>query len=1000
MASVATVESTKRRGGLGEATRVQYKRFKSRSEDFLANTKHILRIQTDKLCSDCKEIPFHECLPKTPGEEEESSQERGALIFYKSLSKILNNRGICRLCNLLIQSICQEEYDILKADHIKDFLPDDPRYKNLTRFSDWIDKNNYWKREWLGGAGLWPFGYAIDRTQAANSTVRDAKKLFEEAENRDTKLNKVEDMYGSSADAAVHALNVAQGGMTLLNSVNMQNRRLEKVLGSMQVVTGQFALLQNKKRKRLPCIFMFRVYRKHEEKAGALSVRVYGHGRAPLAPLKEICHFSLRFEGDGAPRQFKQQIWYGRKLKPRIEIPFFKDYIMECESTHVGDGGCARLLSEPPSTPTSYESATFRLVNVKKMCIERVPFRQVIRPGPPRKAIKYVALSYRWGILPLLKGWTQEDNPNREAPPSQRFYYRNEKLNISIWDRPDATKLTSENEGSLRVEGSLARDDVVIPQTISDAIDVVRELDLGDLDYLWVDQLCTIQFGNDDDKIANVKRMDQIYNHALFTIVAADGSDANAGLKGMRADHARCKQIIEGGIMLDALMFLPTKMHMDFQQWEERAWCFQEKVLSRRLLVFAGGFAVWHCRGGVWREDVNAKDGDEASVSFPWLHLLPNPHPYQTAMARAGLKKRVADESVRLYRLPAMKQYIEAVEDLSKRTISNSWDILNAFKGLSNVLAGEDYLNSPFRQGLPTYFLDVALLWQPKEPARRRQHDIDDSGNVYHYAPPSWSCFGWESAEPRLFSGAKGALVEYEKPYDIGAERSGLVLYQCEKGLGEERIRPRKGTFWGIDESGKKLRHLGMFSIPGMSSMGFKDWESGHAEPTIPPNYVSLLPLLNQQHLVLQTELAVLTLGRDCWRTTITTSLPDSQQQQHTISFQDAEPTPLPPSPIPNTSHEYWLDTPAHKSIGVAKLDAGYHALTTRSIKAVVLSEAQYLGNEATPDVLGYPLYNIMLVRRVRKESGYSFAERIGVGKVYKYAWREAEPVVKVVVLE
>lgn len=98
--------------------------------------------------------------------------------ILQSLSRILNNRSICRLCNLLVQAICQDEYDILQADHIKDSLPDNPRFKEMARFSDWVGKNNNWKREWVGGAGLWPLGYAINRSSAAHSNSAGCKETF------------------------------------------------------------------------------------------------------------------------------------------------------------------------------------------------------------------------------------------------------------------------------------------------------------------------------------------------------------------------------------------------------------------------------------------------------------------------------------------------------------------------------------------------------------------------------------------------------------------------------------------------------------------------------------------------------------------------------------------------------------------------------------------------------------------------------------------------------
>jgi len=250
-------------------------------------------LHTDTLCATCKKIPFAECLPGDAEEDNEetdrSSRAQDPLISYISLSRILENRNFCKFCNLLFKAVCEPEYDLLEAQHIGKYLPESFKYK---RFADWIEENSYWKRNLVGGAGMWPFGYAAGE-QAASSTLQQAKTLFLEAEDRDinTKslnMNDLRDMY-NSRDTVADTMVAANTSLAIINLVtNQKSEGLQKGLGSAQFAMGQLALLRSKKRKRLPCIFMIRAYRKHEEKRGAMSVRVYGHGGAPLAPLKEI----------------------------------------------------------------------------------------------------------------------------------------------------------------------------------------------------------------------------------------------------------------------------------------------------------------------------------------------------------------------------------------------------------------------------------------------------------------------------------------------------------------------------------------------------------------------------------------------------------------------------------------------------------------------------------------------------------------------------------------
>jgi len=976
-----------------------FHRISSRGSDILNVLKDGAGLQAENLCTTCKKIPFAECLPGDAEEYDEGtdriSPAQDALIFYTSLSRILDNRTFCKFCNLLFRSICEPEYDLLKAQHIKRYLPDSDKYKDMRSFSDWIKKNTYWKREWVGGAGLWPFGYAVDRQQAASSTLQQAKTLFLEAEDRDIntkslKMNDLKDIY-KSGDTVADTMAAANTSLTIINLVtNQKSEKLQKGMASAQFAMGQLALLQSKKRKRLPCIFMLRAYRKDEGKRGALSVRVYGHGRAPLAPLKEICHFSLRFENSRSPRIEKEQIWYGQMIGPRINVPFFKHCVEACTSNHDCGGLWSGSVNEPLSTPEWDEAAIFRLVDVRKMCVTEMSFSDIIRS---RSDLRYVALSYRWGVLPLPKGWKEYKN-DQERP-----YYQNEGTNNVTWTHPTSCmRLTSTNKVALSREHSLEAEGVHIPKTIKHAIEVVQAI--GER-FMWVDQLCIPQEGDEHVMHANIQRMGHIYSRALFTIVAGDSWHADEGLKGLHGHPARGKQLLEDKIIRNTRMVLPTRMELNYEAWEERAWCFQEKLLSRRMLLFTGGFAVWHCRGGTWREDVNALDGDKSLISFPWLRLTPLPHPSRD-VSPAGLQIAREDGSVRLMRLPSMHQYIEAVEDLGRRTIGKSCDILGAFDGLANILGGPEFLNSPFRNGLPCHFLDVSLLWQSDEPIRRRQDDFNRK------RPPSWTWAGWEAAKKPLGSGSKGASIRYDQPFDVLFLNSGIVRQYSE--YGEERIRPRKGTLYGVQEksNGFSLQELGLFGMFNMSAKGFGGWDSADAKPAPKPRLNIPLDGLKEQHLIMKTELVNLELGSDCWK--VRTSTKRAGKEHCIINFHDTEPPETaskaeevtqPDLQIKTVvSREHWINTATHIRAGIVKFDTGYDANRANSVIAILLSEAQYLGNETRPDVLGYSLYNIILVKTVEEIGSVKFMERIGLGRIYKYAWREAGARKEVVVLE
>ena len=968
------------------------KKIMNKAKDTTQGVKKSIGGSTPNLCTACEQIPFEDCLPERDGNAPETTPEKEPLVFCMSLSQVLSCRGWCKFCGLLFRSSCQSDNDLLKAGHIKDHL-DSQELKEVDSFAGWVEKFPNWKRI-VAGEDSWPFGYTVDQQQAAKNTLTRAKELFQSAEHEDinTKslIETIDNSYkkGNDAGLAAQAMSIGVGVMGITNVGKSQET--QKFLAGAQLAASQLAILTTGKRHRLPCLFVIRAYRKDEPKAGVLSVRVYGHGRAALAPLKEICHFSLRFEGSGEPRITKEQIWYGRTLGRRVDAEFFKTCTEACQKLHKA---CNTFPWQPITQELEiYRHFPFRLIDVNAMNIMETDFEEVVKPMPHQWHLDYVALSYTWGIQAM--SHSRSASSSAENGQSLSRHARTNSY-LSSWRndprfafdqdlrRPvPPTQLTSKNIDFLLQEGSLNNETVYIPKTIRDAIEVVRKVGQK---YLWVDSLCIIQEENHPDNEANISRMGRIYGEALFTVVAADSLHADSGLKGVSSPRDPYDQILESEIIQGTQIFLPVSVPPSYLPWDSRAWCFQEKLLSRRMLVFSGGFAVWHCGGGIWREDVNALDGDGGSNSFAWPRLILVPKA-PTNLERAGLEIREEDGSIRLYRSPGIDQYISTVEDFSGRDIGDSWRVLDAFKGVQSLLESSALLNSPFRYGLPAHFMDIALLWQPKTPARRRPN-----GTISRYSPPSWSWAGWEADST---AASKGAAVYYDKPYEIQADDIGMLQRMTK--FGEERLRPLKGVLWGKVTNLPKVKQLGMFSLPGMDAITLRDWEAGTVSRAKPPRLVLENAMLSDRHLVLQTQVATICLGGECFRVRNLTKVGNVQYCREV--FMDTKP----PSPLPadtSISEERWIiGAESGKKSGVVKLNAGNKATlgTGVEIEAVLLSEAQFLGNETKIDVSGYPLYNIMVIRRTHAR----IAERVGLGRMFKYAWKRAGPADEVVVLQ
>ena len=100
-----------------------------------------------------------------------------------------------------------------------------------------------------------------------------------------------------------------------------------------------------------------------------------------------------------------------------------------------------------------------------------------------------------------------------------------------LWGRCKNFQTLKENVACLEEKGGLLAFAEKIPLTIRDAILLTRQL--GER-YLWVDALCIVQ-DDERNKMEAIANMDTVYHHALLTIIAGGGSDANAGLPGVRS---------------------------------------------------------------------------------------------------------------------------------------------------------------------------------------------------------------------------------------------------------------------------------------------------------------------------------------------------------------------------------------------------------------------------------------------------------------------------------
>ncbi|CAO2652046.1 Nn.00g003290.m01.CDS01 [Neocucurbitaria sp. VM-36] len=167
------------------------------------------------------------------------------------------------------------------------------------------------------------------------------------------------------------------------------------------------------------------------------------------------------------------------------------------------------------------------------------------------------------------------------------------------WGGLQPIMFARKSEQSLR-NGIYFRD---LPKTFREAIDLCRVLDIA---YLWIDSMCIFQ---DDlkDWHAEAASMCQVYSAALCNIAATSAQDSSIGLR-FEYDTKMSRpfrlfapeQFWLSSKKQTSIEYLIIPLHsfmidVEFAPLNNRAWVFQERLLSRRILHVTASGVYWEC---------------------------------------------------------------------------------------------------------------------------------------------------------------------------------------------------------------------------------------------------------------------------------------------------------------------------------------------------------------------------------------------------------------------
>jgi hypothetical protein len=145
-----------------------------------------------------------------------------------------------------------------------------------------------------------------------------------------------------------------------------------------------------------------------------------------------------------------------------------------------------------------------------------------------------------------------------------------------------------------------------LSKTFQDAITIARAVGVQ---FLWIDSLCILQ-GDKLDWEIEASLMERVYSQAYLVIAATAASSGSIGCCFDRQSSHRLA-IVDSNNLTHSVCVRDSIVGDHFKRQDgsidsapllSRAWCFQERLLSTRVLHYCRREVIAECKRGVWCE--------------------------------------------------------------------------------------------------------------------------------------------------------------------------------------------------------------------------------------------------------------------------------------------------------------------------------------------------------------------------------------------------------------